>query len=66
MTNEESDWVTNALKLDEVQISEIMTPRTVMLALDETMTVKEVFQKHPNVPFARIPLFADAIDHISL
>ena len=56
LTNEESDWVTNALKLDEVQISEIMTPRTVMLALDETLTVEEVFQKHPNVPFARIPL----------
>ena len=42
-----------------------MTPRTVMLALDETLTVEEVFQKHPNVPFARIPLFADAIDHIT-
>lgn len=65
LTNEESDWVTNALKLDDVQISEIMTPRTVMLALEETVTVEEVFQKHPNVPFARIPLFSDTIDHIT-
>jgi len=36
-----------------------------MLALEETVTVEEVFQKHPNVPFARIPLFSDTIDHIT-
>lgn len=65
LTNEESDWVTNALKLDDVEVSEIMTPRTVMLAFEDSKTVEEVFSKHPNVPFARIPIFSNVIDHVS-
>jgi CBS domain containing-hemolysin-like protein len=65
LSSHESDWVRNALKLDGVKVSEIMTPRTVMLALDQNLTVKEVFEKFPNVPFARIPIYADNIDHIT-
>jgi len=65
LTNEESDWVTNALKLDGVKVSEIMTPRTVVLALDEALTVEDAFQMHPNIPFARIPIYSDNIDHIT-
>ena len=65
LSNDESDWVTNALRLDDVKVSEIMTPRTVMLALDENLTVEKVFKKYPNVPFARIPIFSDNIDHVT-
>jgi len=65
LSNDESDWVTNALRLDGVKVSEIMTPRTVMLALDENLTVEKVFQNYPNVPFARIPIYSDNIDHIT-
>ena len=65
LTNEESDLVTNALRLDRVQVHQIMTPRTVVTALEENLTVKEVFELHPNVPFARIPVFKDSIDKIS-
>jgi CBS domain containing-hemolysin-like protein len=64
LTDEESNWVTNALRLNDVQVHEIMTPRTVMLALDQNLSVQEVFEMHPNVPFARIPLFRETIDHI--
>ncbi|HAF91743.1 MAG TPA: hypothetical protein DCG67_08315 [Pseudomonas sp.] len=64
LTNEESNWVANALRLNDVQVHEIMTPRTVMLALDQELTVQEVFRMHPNVPFARIPLFRETIDHV--
>ena len=65
LSSDESDWVTNALRLDDVKVSEIMTPRTVMLALEENLTVAEVFEQFPNVPFARIPIFADNIDHVT-
>ena len=65
LSSDESDWVTNALRLDGVKVREIMTPRTVMLALDENLTVEKVFQTYPNVPFARIPVYADNIDHIT-
>lgn len=65
LTSEESDLVTNALKLDGTKVSEIMTPRTVMLALDELLSVEDTFKQHPNIPFARIPIYSDNIDHIT-
>ena len=64
ITREEKDWVTNALKLDDVPVHEIMTPRTVMFALDDKL-VKNTFLKNPNIPFARIPIFKESIDHIT-
>ena len=65
LTSEESDLVTNALQLDNLKVEEIMTPRTVMFALDETLTVEQVFREHPNIPFARIPVTQENIDHVS-
>ena len=65
LTNEESDLVTNALKLDKLVVRDIMTPRTVVTSLDENLTVKEVSELHPNVPFARLPIFKDSIDTIT-
>ena len=65
LTREEKDWVTNALKLDDFPVLEIMTPRTVMFSLDENESVENVFKTHPNVPFARIPVYSDSIDHIT-
>ena len=65
LTSAESNLVTNSLKLDQVIIRDIMTPRTVVTSLDEKLTVNEVFRIHPNVPFARLPIFKDSIDTIS-
>jgi CBS domain containing-hemolysin-like protein len=65
LTNEESDLVTNALKLDNLVVRDIMTPRTVVTSLDENLTVEEVFKLHPNVPFARLPIYKDSIDTIT-
>jgi len=65
LSNNESDLVTNALRLDDIQVRDIMTPRTVVTAVEEDMTVGEVFKKHPNVPFARVPIFAETIDSVT-
>ncbi len=65
LTSEEKNWVTNALKLDDFPVLEIMTPRTVMFALDENENVENVFKLHPNIPFARIPIFSESIDQIT-
>ena len=60
----ESQLVANALRLDEVRVKEIMTPRTVVTALEEKLKVSEVFKKYPNVPFARIPIYTETIDSV--
>ena len=65
LTNEESALVTNALRLDKLEVRDIMTPRTVVTSFDENLTVEEVFKLYPNVPFARLPIYKDNIDTIS-
>ena len=64
LTKSESNIITNALSLDDVRVSEIMTPRTVVTALRKNATVGEVFREFPNVPFARIPVYGRNLDDI--
>ncbi|MBE2214565.1 MAG: HlyC/CorC family transporter [Opitutaceae bacterium] len=60
----ESSMIANALSLDEIRVSEIMTPRSVVTALDAAATVAEVFVQYRNIPFARIPVYQDDLDHV--
>ncbi len=61
---QEKELISNALSLDETSISEIMTPRTVVVALDETSTIAEVFANGKQLSFGRIPVYKDNIDNI--
>ena len=64
LTSSESDMVTNALKLDDVLVGAIMTPRVVVNAMEKSLTVGEVFNKWPHIPFARIPIYAEELDDV--
>lgn len=64
LTTSERDMISNALTLDDVHIGEIMTPRTVVTALDTDRTVGEVMREHKIVSFARMPLYDGNIDKI--
>lgn len=64
LSKSESSIITNALSLDQVRVSEIMTPRTVVTALRKNATVGEVFREFPNIPFARIPVYHKNIDDV--
>ena len=65
LSTHERDMINNALSLDELLVNEIMTPRTVVLAIDDTETVSSLLQKTMNIPFARIPVYHDQIDNIT-
>jgi CBS domain containing-hemolysin-like protein len=60
----ESNIIANALSLDDVRVSEIMTPRTVVTTLRKSTTVGEVFREFPNIPFARIPVCQKNLDDV--
>lgn len=64
ISTQERDLIANSLSLADIMVSEIMTPRTVLMALEADMRVGEVFEKHPNLNFSRIPVFSDTIDNI--
>ncbi|MDE0610991.1 MAG: CNNM domain-containing protein [Anaerolineaceae bacterium] len=54
--------LTNLLRLGAAQVSDIMTPRTVMFALQEDMTVGEVIRRQQVLPYSRMPLFSQSTD----
>jgi CBS domain containing-hemolysin-like protein len=54
----------NLLRLSDLQVSDAMTPRTVMFALPSRFTVAEVAQKHRILPYSRIPIYNQRIDDI--
>jgi CBS domain containing-hemolysin-like protein len=64
LSKNESNIIANALSLDDVRVSEIMTPRTVVTTLRKSATVGEVFREFPNIPFARIPVCQKNLDDI--
>ena len=62
----ESDVIENILKLDNIKVSEVLTPRSVVFALDESMTIKEVIASEPAIfKFSRIPVYKDSIEDIT-
>ncbi|MGF1530398.1 MAG: CNNM domain-containing protein [Puniceicoccaceae bacterium] len=64
LSDSEREMVSNALKLDEVLVHSIMTPRTVITALDAQMTVAEVMGEFRNIPFARLPVYREELNEI--
>jgi CBS domain containing-hemolysin-like protein len=64
ISKNESNIIANVLSLDDVRVSEIMTPRTVVTTLKKSATVGEIFREYPNIPFARIPVYGKNVDDV--
>lgn len=59
----ESDVIENILNLDNIKVSEVLTPRSVVFSLDETMSIKEVVQTQPAIfKFSRIPVYTNSFE----
>lgn len=61
----ESKIIQNIAKLNKLKVSEIMTPRTVIFAAQEDLTVDEFYTTHSELIFSRVPLFKETIDEVS-
>jgi CBS domain containing-hemolysin-like protein len=61
----ESRILNNLFRFPELCAEDIMTPRTVVFALQQDLTVSEVMQEHQTVGFTRIPLYADNVDEVT-
>lgn len=60
----ESNIIRNLLKLDKIYVSDIMTPRSVMTALESSQTVEEVSKKYNPLRFSRLPIYTNSLDNI--
>ena len=62
----ESDYIENVLKLDKHKVLDILTPRSVVFALNENLTVKEVLETKSEIfKFSRIPIYNGSIDNVT-
>ena len=61
----ESKVIKNLLNFKEVQVRDIMTPRTVLKSADEEQTIQGFFDEHPTLRFSRIPIYAENPDNIT-
>ena len=56
--------VRNLMRLTQLSVRDIMTPRSVIFSLPETMKVDEFFSEHAEKPFSRIPLYGSDFDDV--
>jgi len=61
---QESDIIENLFRLKEIQIEDILTPRSVIYAFEDTQTVGEIMDSTEDIIFSRIPVFNDNIDNV--
>lgn len=65
IVSQENQLLENIFKLRDAQVSDILTPRTVVHALSETTTVQEALSCPETAIFTRIPVYSDNIDSIT-
>ena len=64
LEEQETDIIENTLKLKDVKAKDIMTPRSVIFALNSDLTVGQVLEEHDTLDFTRIPIYSTDLDAI--
>ena len=65
LESHETNVFINIMKLDRLQVRDIMTPRLVMFSVPETDSVAAFTDAHATQPFSRIPVYADTPDEVT-
>jgi CBS domain containing-hemolysin-like protein len=61
----ESTIIKNLLTFKQIQVKDVMTPRTVMVRASEETTVQTFFDEHSKIRFSRIPIYKKNSDNIT-
>lgn len=61
----ENRIVQNLIRLKNIRVSEIMTPRVVATVADEKMTLKEFLKNKKFLHFSRIPIYSENTENIT-
>ncbi len=60
----ESDLIRNAIEFNDMEVSEILTPRVDLVAADEESTMEELASLFVESGYSRIPLYHETVDNI--
>jgi CBS domain containing-hemolysin-like protein len=61
INEEESQLLENLMKFNQIQTVNIMTPRVVIFAAEENMSIQEFYDQHEEIPFSRIPVYKEEL-----
>ena len=61
----ESTVLRNLLSFADVRAEHVMTPRTVVLAAAENLTVREFYSAYPSLRFSRVPVYKGSLDNVT-
>ncbi len=62
--SKESMIIQNLFRFESLKVTDVMTPRTVMSALPEKMTINDSLEQVTQKPFSRLPVYKTNIDDI--
>ncbi|WP_404317816.1 CNNM domain-containing protein [Malaciobacter canalis] len=60
----ESDIIENTLTLNAVKVKDILTPRSVMYAVQKDSFIKDILEDKRTYKFSRVPVYDESIDNI--
>jgi CBS domain containing-hemolysin-like protein len=61
---EEKELIENILELDKTIVKEVMTPRTEIIAIDESKNLNEILEIMKKTSYSKIPVYKENIDNI--
>jgi putative hemolysin len=63
--DEENQLVERAFRLDELSAWDAMTPRVEIFAWKESLTLRDIIEEVPSVPYSRVPVYGESVDDIT-
>lgn len=64
LTKDESQIIKNLLRLRSILVKDVMTPRVVVFALKESLSLGQVAAEFQPIGYSRIPVYRDTVDEI--
>ena len=64
LLKKETRIIENLFRLNKIYASDVLTPRSVILAFQQDQTVDEVVKKYNPIPFSQIPVYDKDIDNV--
>ncbi len=65
LAEDESRVFRSLMRFPQITVTDIMTPRVVVLAFPESSTVGQVLDAHPDLRVSRLPIYVDKLDQAS-
>jgi len=66
LDEQESDIIENILRLDDIKVHDILTPRSVVFALEGNRMIKDIIKNEPDIfKYSRIPIYDESIENVT-